>query len=187
MKNIFKLMGIAVLACSMMVACGKDNDDPTDTTPDNPTPTPVPENVYTLVWNGEAQTPGYVGAMTNGQLFAFQAADHREGNSIYLPIFTVYMQGTSASDMAIVPGYTEVGIETVYTDNENNQYLDWQYDEGANQVFNVTAFDATTYKMSANMDLTFYSLTDYQNDVTPERQQVMNLTITNYTFEMASK
>ena len=29
MKNIFKLMGVALMACSLMVACGKDEPEPT--------------------------------------------------------------------------------------------------------------------------------------------------------------
>lgn len=178
MKNIFKLMSVAVLAASMIfVSCKKDEN--------NDEPTPQQDNTYTLKWDGEVQNPGYVGALTNGQMFAFQAADHLEGNSIYLPIFTVYMMGSSASDMAIIPNYTEVGIEQVYTDASNNQYLDWQYDEEANQSFNVTAFDATTYKMSANMALTFYSLTDYINNAEELSQKVLELTLNNYTFEMA--
>ena len=37
MKNIFKLMGVALMACSLMVACGSDeNEDPVDTTPVTP-------------------------------------------------------------------------------------------------------------------------------------------------------
>lgn len=180
MKNIFKLMGIALLASSMIfVSCKKDNG--------GDEPTPQQENVYTLKWDGQTQNPGYVGAMTNGQMFAFQAADHIEGQNIYLPIFTVYMMGTSASDMAIVPNSTEVGIETVYSSESGQQYLDWQYDQEGNQSFKVTAFDATTYKMSAEMSLTFYSLADYIDGNSSPAQKVMDLTLTNYTFEMVQQ
>lgn len=50
MKNIFKFFGFAVLACSMMVACGNDdpegNDPGNNNNPDNPTTTPS----YKVTW-----------------------------------------------------------------------------------------------------------------------------------------
>ena len=79
-----------------------------------------------------------------------------------------------------------MGIETVYTSG-NDQYLDWQYDEEGNQSFKVTAFDATTYKMSAEMSLTFYSLADVIDNNPSPAQKVMDLTLTNYTFEMVQQ
>ncbi|MBQ8703547.1 MAG: hypothetical protein IJ524_04160 [Bacteroidales bacterium] len=57
MKNIFKFLGIALMASAMMVACGeKENTDPTDTTPTvNPTPDPTPATASIDVTFGATQ------------------------------------------------------------------------------------------------------------------------------------
>lgn len=58
MKNIFKMMGIALLACSMiMVSCKKDDDDTTNNGGNggnggNTTPTAT----YSATWDGQAMT-----------------------------------------------------------------------------------------------------------------------------------
>ena len=56
MKNIFKLMGIAVLAAGMLASCGdKEGDEPTnDPTPGNG------GGSYTITFNGKTWTPGVV-------------------------------------------------------------------------------------------------------------------------------
>lgn len=188
MKNIFKIMGIAVLACGMMVACNKpeeDNNNNNDNGGGNNNQQEQ-QDVYTLLWGGETPTIQYVGAKTNGQAWLFEAADHAEGNSVYFPYFCVYLTGSNASDITFNTGYTEVYEETYYT-YQGSDYGDWQFDDESDQVLNVTALDATNYKMSANMAITFYSLTDYQNEAENIRTKVLNLTLTNYTFQAVSK
>lgn len=57
MKNIFKFLGIAVLACGMMVSCGKDNpEEGTDTTPVTP-PTPTYGD-FTVTFDGNSWAAG---------------------------------------------------------------------------------------------------------------------------------
>ena len=74
MKNIFKFFGIAALACTLMVACGKDNNEPEDTTPAE---TPIPDGV-SFTFDGTTNTE-----------WGYQAANYYEEYSqfylMYLP------------------------------------------------------------------------------------------------------
>ena len=72
MKNIFKFLGIAVLACGMMVSCGKDNpEEGTDTTPVTP---PAPQRSFTVTYGS-----------TNLDITSFQAVNHSDEG--YLTVY----------------------------------------------------------------------------------------------------
>ena len=62
MKNIFKLLGIAFVACSMMVACGGDDPvEPSDTTNNgNNNNPPAVTRSYKITFNGNTWEPGVV-------------------------------------------------------------------------------------------------------------------------------
>ena len=170
MKNIFKFMGIALVASAMMVACSGDEEE-------------VIENEYTLTWDGTVQYPGYASAFNRAGSLIFQAAAGEENNNLKLPVYTVYMEGETADDMLIDDVNTEVALEGWYPDNDGNLHADWPLEDEdiTPQVFEVTAFDATTKVMSATASLTFYSLDDYLADRAPAHK-VMGLTLTNYDF-----
>ena len=173
MKNIFKFMGIALMASSMMVACSGDDEE-------------VIENEYTLTWDGTVQHPGYASAFTSkdyANTYIFQAAAASNGTELSCPAYTVYMEGTTAEDMLIDAANTEVAIEGWYPRN-GVLYADWQLEDEdiATQMFDVTAFDATTKVMSATASLTFYSLDEYMEDSVNYSRKVMGLTLSNYDF-----
>lgn len=98
MKNIFKLLGIALLASSMLIACNKDNEgdnngnNNTDTTPVNPQPQPNPDQQGTVAinWGGEAATIGIVDAyklQANSTVFILNAAQGLENDNYQFPMF----------------------------------------------------------------------------------------------------
>lgn len=183
MKNIFKFMGLALVAGSLLfTACKKDENDTTDTTPANPTPA----NTYTLTWDGQAQELAFAQGLTNGtSLWAFQAARAAEGNSVSFPYFVVYMSGADAASMEIYPDYTEAYIETYYSDGQSN-YGDWQYD--STEDLDVTALDATNRTMSAKIAVSMYSLTDYMDSTIAEgaeRTTTLAINLNEYEFQLA--
>ena len=61
MKNIFKFMGIALMACSLtFVSCNRDDDDDTNT-PVNPNPQPGGASIA-VTWDGAAQDIQFISA-----------------------------------------------------------------------------------------------------------------------------
>lgn len=86
MKSIFKFMGIALMATSLMVACTKDEpadtntDDTTSTNTQDPQDDPQPQgpaNVFTLTWNGESKAMAFkVAQKMNNQLYGFMAYEN---------------------------------------------------------------------------------------------------------------
>lgn len=99
MKNIFKFMGIALMACSLtMVACSKDDENTNDSTNDtntpvnpNPNPNPNPEpgqGSLTINWGGEAATIGYVDAYNYGStVYIVNAAAGMSNDEYTFPMF----------------------------------------------------------------------------------------------------
>lgn len=85
MKNIFKFMGIALMATSLMVACTKDEpadtntDDTTSTNIQDPQDDPQPQapaNEVTMTWNGESKPVAYMAAVKiNNQHYVMQTAE----------------------------------------------------------------------------------------------------------------
>lgn len=182
MKNIFKFMGIALMASALLVACNKDKENEnTDTTP-----APVQAS-YSITFNGEVQNNlEYASAMTNGEVWAFQAALRAEGNSVYFPYFVFYFV-TEDGVLSPFTEYTEAYIETYYTLDGSN-YGDWQVEDV--ETFNVSKLDATARVLSLDADYLMYSLTDYIDSTIAdgqERTTNLVLNLTNYEFAAASK
>lgn len=85
MKNIFKFMGIALMATSLMVACTKDEpadtntDDTTSTNTQDPQDDPQPQgpaNEVTMTWNGESKPVAYLAAVkVNNQRYVMQTGE----------------------------------------------------------------------------------------------------------------
>lgn len=77
MKNIFKFMGIALMATSLLVACNpdkEDEEDPIDTTPVNPNPAPQ-QGTLEITWNGQAQEIGDIIAKADNTFLQAQSGD----------------------------------------------------------------------------------------------------------------
>lgn len=147
----------------------------------------LPLPTYTVTFNGTALTVPDYDAQTNGEVFAFMCGTRTSGG-FNLPAFVTWMQGTSSTDIAILPNYTELYYETVYSAGEN-QYGDWQTKSIDN--LNCTALDLTTLTLSVTAALTMYDLGPIarQEVQTPAECPTAPLafTLNNITFEMISK
>ena len=199
MKNIFKFLGLAVLACGMMVACGNDTpEEGNDTTPVNPNP-PAPQESYKINYLSEWE----VGATA--------WLDHTDEN--YLTIYA----WKSADDAMVTQGFSDVLIygfmesvpgESDYTasagdcmnltdptstfyyegDDNNEAGNYYKYTTATTKstfVENVTSFDANTMRYTATWAEQYMDVEAYLagNEVYGE----MTGTIVNYPVVWASK
>ena len=95
MKNIFKFMGIALMAGSLMVACNPEENEPTDSTPSTPTDTtpvtpPAPQSTLTINWDGAAAQVGIVDAyqlQADFTVYILNAAAGLENDNYVFPIY----------------------------------------------------------------------------------------------------
>lgn len=169
MKNIFKFLGIAVLACGMMVSCGKDNpEEGTDTTPVTP---PAPQRSFTATFGS-----------TNLDITSFQAVNHSdegyltvygyengEQNSRFVQGFleaTVVANGTYESTGGDVMNYRDPSV--TYYDADGVLSRDGSaatyyghYTIPESFIENVTAIDLNALTMSANWTAKVILLSDY--------------------------
>lgn len=203
MKNIFKIFGIAVLACGMMVACNK----PENETPDNPggggnqqqEETPV----FTIKWDNADQTIGFKNiAYNNGYLqgasvYMVEAAQGLSGEEYEFPAFITYYIYSDSENYGLSAQYKlTVNGEQVsandYFPNEVYEAGGITYNDdvyGDYQIYGLNAeptmtVDATALKLSVAVDLKFYSLEDYLGGIPQDqlttKDMVMN--VENYTF-----
>lgn len=216
MKNIFKMMGIALLACSMvMVSCKKD-DDKTDDQGGQGGQTGL--SGLTIKWDGADQTLGFKDAYQssdNGQLFVVEAAKALSGDNVEYPYFVTCFWN-SAEYGFLVAGefsftYQEQQVSgqslfptEVYTDGGysagSDTYGEYQWAWCNNE--NYSSFDATTLKANINVNMTFYELMqyasavqamgeptsweEYQALIAESDPKEMVLVLDNYAFEAAS-
>ena len=173
MKNIFKLMGVALIAGSMLfVACNKDenNDDQNNNNNNNQ---PVNNDpTVSVKWNGAEQTIGYQNAYSiQNVVYMMDLAKGittEDGvDYIDMPEFVVALAtngtqwGLTAqfNSDAIQSFVTEVYYETYFQDQQGNEFGDYElYDLGAEP--SVTNFDATANKADIDLNLIFASYAD---------------------------
>lgn len=81
MKNIFKFMGIALMATSLLVACKNDpeEEDPIDTTPGEVNPPAPQQGTLEITWNGQAQEIGDIIAKADNTYL-----ESEDGNNPYV-------------------------------------------------------------------------------------------------------
>ena len=180
MKNIFKFMGIALMACSLtFVSCNKDDDDTnTPNTPDTPD---TPEaGSYTLKLNNQSYNWGYVDAKayeSNGQwgMSAFQAAVSMSNENVEFPyFFTVFYAGqnnqTGENLMALCDFFqnaqyaTELYYQTALDDGNGGMMGDYQLDNITNYDFGT--FDATNHTITCSYSLVMYDYMGWQYALT---------------------
>lgn len=142
-------------------------------------------NGVAATFDNETLSFGWTDFMTNGQIFLVQAADHTEGNSVYFPYLVLYIEGTSASDMAVTD--CELYKDTYFQTEAGDQYGDWQF--FSNASLNISDFDATALHMAGNLVNSMYSLSEIVDGTCsdPADCQHKNLSI-NFggTFTMAT-
>lgn len=178
MKNIFKFMGVALIACSLiMVSCKKDDENSSnDSTPVTPGPGPQPQQgSYTLQLDNESINWGYVDAKAyesegTWAMASFQAAVSMTSESANFPYFvTVFYAGNTQSGTAVMAlcdffenaSYaTELYYETAL--QASSGYMgDYQLDDITNYDFGT--FDATAHTLTCNYSLVFYDYMGWQH------------------------
>ncbi len=157
MKNIFKFMGIALMACSLMVACGNKDEENNDTTPQEEQ---IPNGVN-VTFNGESWTASSVscayfesyGAI---EFYGAQTADE-------YPIFdeVIYSAEVGTTTESTTTGqfsnqvhmYVEYYYDSYLYDNDGNNYGDWWAAEATTEI---KAVDLTALTATAKMSGTFF-------------------------------
>lgn len=153
MKNIFKVMGVALLACSMvMVSCKKDDDKESSNIPDG-----IKVTFDGTTWNGNIN-----GCASYGTALQFSAAE-TEGE---FPMYDEAIQTTEVGSNHATANTTNGGLDnqtyawveyyqsTYLVDGSNNYYGDWW---GAEVNTEITAIDLTALTVSAKMNGTMFS------------------------------
>ena len=186
MKNIFKMMGIALLACSMiMVSCKKDDDNNESGQGGQGGGGGTTGNTeINITWDGAAQTLGYkyldiedsaFSTQTEvGKAYMFEAARGLNGEDYELPAFIVYIlragstvghasqwqfrteQGQTTSGNYYYP--TEAYIDGAF-ELQGEVMGDWQMDS-ITSAQNL-AFDATNMTMSASLNIAMYDFVSF--------------------------
>lgn len=204
MKNIFKLMGIAVLACSMMmVSCGKDPAEPNDTTPDTPV---TPTAGVTVTWDGTVQTLNWTSAYqskTNDKVFWFEGAKGMNDDEPVLPWFLVpFYYGEAFYPACVYTFQTQTGEEVdgndafpleVYNEEavnieyegETYTFGDYQFLQFLGNELPAVTFDATSLTLTTSFAVRMFHLPTYRSS-----QQVVSkdleLAFVNYKFQAAN-
>jgi len=199
MKNIFKMMGIALMACSLMVACGnKDEDEPIDTTPVTP---PAPTSSVKVVWDGVEQTLGFTDAYQSSQsekLFWFEGAKSLVNNEYEYPAFVVpFYNGDGGFYPACLYSFITNEGDTV---SGNYYFRSEVFNEGGLEVsgqvvgdyqlygFNGNALPELTWDASAKKLSGAFSLRFYDYAAAQAGQSIfkdLDLTFVEYPFDAA--
>ena len=164
MKNIFKFMGIALMACSLTVACGSDEND------DNNNEEPQNTASFVVTLDNE-----------NMQVTEFLAVDHTaEG---YLTVYgyesadqnSRFVQGFLESTVVSDATYESTSGDIMQFKDPANTYYDADgilsqegqpgtyynhYTKPATFIENVTAVDLNALTMSANWTAKIVMLSD---------------------------
>lgn len=185
MKNIFKILGIALMACSLtMVACNKDDDDNTTNNGGgnngggNGGGTTT--GSYSIVWNSQTQsgltvsetqitdvTSNFNNIPTGATVHYLQhvAASGTqmgdEGEEYVAPIFYMgLLHVTGLSSLDISDGCYAPEMITSSSRYASVQVMDEQENvwlvDSLNYTTNISAFDATTNTVSAKLDVVLY-------------------------------
>lgn len=207
MKNIFKIFGIAVLACSMMVACdNKNENEGNDTTPTTPTNTPSIkvtfgsdswDGTYALLYTGYLQdynvvenrvfkTQGqlpYVDAVITVAPGTYSAAITTETQYPGTDSAYTYSTGTGSTEINNVTAGIETQIQT-----SNGYTGDWHI---LNANLKMNAFDANTLTLSYELTAQMYDYYSWAyaivNDVEDAEVRDLSVKVNNFTCENWTK
>jgi len=197
MKNIFKIMGIAVLACSMMVACGKDEE--TDNTDNNGGNTePQVEEGFVVTKDGSSWTAVEF------------LARYNEADADFDAYLTVEAYQTTAEDSPLVAGflqatvisggtYESTGGDIINYRDVNDLYEDTDgvLGEAGAQYYNfvpdyesfvenITAIDVNATTISGNWTENYVDIATYiANNGTYDGAKVLSGVLTNATWTAA--
>lgn len=169
MKNIFKLMGVALMACTLLVACNKDNDE-NDTTPQEPTGPVV------IKWGGEYQTIGFTDAYYGypaTTIHVLDAAKGVDGENYVFPLFRFgFDLDTDPQYGCTLSAHWAYGEQRINGNNLaptevfdsvaiNGNRGDWQIVEDADFVAGYQ-FDGNSHTFTGEITVKMFSWLDYQ-------------------------
>jgi hypothetical protein len=152
MKNIFKLMGLAMMASALFVACGDDEEE-TDTVAEG-----IKVTFKNTTWNGNVNQSSY---NADYNLVHFAAAEAAQE----LPMFDEGFLSSEAGTVTESAGangsfgqesthnWVEYYENTYLTDNNNNYYGDWWAEQATTTI---TSIDLTALTVSAKMNGTMF-------------------------------
>lgn len=174
MKNIFKMMGVALLACSMiMVSCKKDDENTSEGGGQGGGTT----SGVAVTWDGAAQNLGFINTETDTEtlqgasVYMIETAKGLSNDEYVFPAFITYFingssfghatefrinyNGQAYSGNAFFPteAYINGGVEV-----EDDIYGDWGLDDC---TVNSEAFDATAMTINADINCVMYDFEDY--------------------------
>ena len=198
MKNIFKLMGIAVLACGMMVACNKDNNDDNNGNGGNggnggnQQEEQIPDGIKVTfgetTWTATATSGSYLSEYNAVTVTAFEV----EGNLPYFDeafigaeVGTVSENASTQDGSLPSGGWTEYAEQTRLQDQNGSYYGDWWALESNTEV---KAIDLTALTITAKMYGTMFSALEAlvnQAGVANAPTTTYNVTVGNFSLEAA--
>ena len=188
MKKTLKLFALMMAACAtMFVACGeKDNDN--DNGGGNGGGGDQPQTTsWSATFDGQPlNVAGYGDFQTDGEyIFLAQMAKRADGNSVYFPYITMWMQASDAEDVEVIPEYGGVELyKDTYHTVGTSQYGDWQY--YSTEDISCSAFDMTTFTASLTGTFTMYYLTEIVNETHDDpadcTKKQLTITLNNVQF-----
>ena len=155
MKNIFKLMGVALMACSMtMVSCNKDeNNDGND---GNTIADGIKVTFDGNTWDGTVNQSKYYASYDVVEFTTNTGANYPAfDEAIYtsqVGAVTESNEGSFTQDNT--HGWVEYYEQATLQDNNGNYYGDWW---AAEATTDIKAIDLTTLKVTAQMNGTMFS------------------------------
>ena len=190
MKNIFKLMGIALLASSMIfVSCKKDEENN-----ENNNNEPTVTNGITVTFGDANWTAADILGTEWASYGLLEIGAYVNYESSVAPYVQGYLPNAVRSathgqnDYYYFFYYENEDDYTVDTDGSltnqpGTELPNWQPRQGFAE--NVTALDMNAMTISATAEGTLWYLPDYLNDVTTEKD--LNIVMTNAVWEAAEK
>lgn len=197
MKNIFKLMGLALIAGSMMfVACNKDDEGNGGN--GNNTPEPV-KNEVKVTFGSNSWTAQYSKCVVSAQQQAIVLAACEGTASTSYPQIQFYMEWDGAPAAGTFTGEPSVDL-TAGEANAGNPYL-WYFTDDQNIInfggnpagnwwanpveMNITTLDLDALTISATATATMADLLScLQNGTAWENAETRALTLTVTNLEM---
>ena len=145
MKNIFKFMGIALMASAMIMTSCKKDEDKTNT-PDNPQPG---QASCTITWDGAAANTGVIdGYMYSSQstVYILIASAGLENDNYTFPIYRFGLD-LDIDDLTVADAVV-CCISRSHMDvslGSDNAFFQFDFTAGANQLDAGSAFDITGF------------------------------------------
>ena len=182
MKNIFKLMGIAVLACGMMVACNKPEEEDNNNNNNNNNNQQEQTNKLTISFNGttwDAKASIFVNENQNGPFegylyfYAFKDASDATAITSGSNPSNAYVDGFLETTVGQFDYQSSQGDYVEYVDptdiyyysgddqNAAGNYLRWNCVKDS-FVENITAVDLNALTMSCTFSCDHFDLEQYE-------------------------